>query len=141
MGRFTPGYERLMGVLTEEQRASMRTAMEEQREKVRGLEEKLREARREMLEAGLTKKFDEDAVRAKALETAKLEAEMTVLRVKAFSQMRPPLSADQIEKIKNAPPLRGENRDEPPRRRPDIKRDENGLPLKDRPATEKPPQP
>ncbi len=140
MGRFGPGYDRLMGVLTEEQRASLRVAMEDQRDKVRGLEEKLRNARKELFEAGLTQKFDEEAVHAKAMEAAKIDAEMTVLRVKAFSQMQPPLSAEQLEKLKNLAPGGGENRPEPERSRPDVKRDENGLPLKKQPLPVKPPE-
>src|SRR6266478_3700163 len=42
--RLAPGLERLSGVLTDEQRASLRQAMEAQREKMRDLEEKLRAA-------------------------------------------------------------------------------------------------
>src|SRR5262249_29697806 len=80
-----PGIERVFSVLTDEQRASLREAMEGQFEKVRGLEEKLREARRALLEAALVEKFDETAVREKAEAAAKLEAEVTVIRAKAFS--------------------------------------------------------
>jgi Spy/CpxP family protein refolding chaperone len=130
MGRFAPGYERLMGVLTEEQRNSLRGALEDQREKVRELEEKTRDARKELFEAGLTEKFDEAAVRQKATAVAKKDAELIVLRMKAFSQMQPPLSAEQIQKLRNMTPGGVENRGEPGRSRPDIKRDENGLPLK-----------
>lgn len=140
LGLFGPGYERLRGVLTEDQRASLRAAMEEQREKVRALEEKLRDARKEIFEAGLTKKFDEAAVREKAMDAAKLEAGLTVLRVKAFSQMRPELSAEQIEKLTNLGPPGGENPDTQQKRRPDRKRDENGLPLKERPPADKAPE-
>ena len=140
LGRFGPGYERLTSVLTEEQRASLRTVLEDQREKVRDLEEKLRDARKELFEAGLTQKFNEAAVRQKAMEAARLDAEMTVLRVKAFSQMLPQLSAEQIQKLKNLPPGAGENRGEPERSRPDVKRDENGLPLKKPSPSVKPPE-
>jgi len=87
-------------VLTEEQKTSFREAIQSQREKVREIEEKLRDARKELLEAGLKEKFDEEAVRQKAMAAAKLEAEMMVIRAKAFSQMRPPLSTEQIEKLR-----------------------------------------
>ncbi|MEY2427644.1 MAG: Heavy-metal resistance [Verrucomicrobiota bacterium] len=140
MGRFAPGYERLMGVLTEEQRNSLRAAMEDQREKVRELEEKTRDARKELFEAGLTEKFDEAAVRQKATGVAKVDAEIIVLRMKAFSQMRPSLSAEQIQKLKDLTPGGAENRGEASRSRPDIKRDENGLPLKKPAPTAKPPE-
>jgi Spy/CpxP family protein refolding chaperone len=128
-------------VLTEEQRESFRTAMEDQREKMRDLEEKTRDARKELIAAGLAEKFDEEAVRQKALGVAKLEAETTVIRAKALSKVKPPLSAEQIEQIKNPPAFNpGENRFQPaPARRTDRApggpRDENDLPAK--PKTEK----
>lgn len=130
-GQFFPVMER---VLTEEQRQSLREAMAGQREAMRGIEGKLRDARRELMQAGMIEKFDEATVRAKALALANLEAELTVLRAKAFSQMRPALSPEQIEKIKNPPaPEGGEPRSEPPRR-PDRRstgsRDEHDLPPK-----------
>lgn len=130
-GQFFPLMER---VLTEEQRESLRAAMESQREAMRGIEGKLRDARRELMKAGMIEKFDEDAVRAKALDVAKLEAELTVLRAKAFSQMKPGLSPEQIEKVRNPPPFEGgEGRPGVPRR-PERggagPRDENDLPPK-----------
>ena len=129
-GQFFPVMER---VLTEEQKESLRSKMESQRETMRPLEAKLRDARRELLEASLGK-FDEDAIRAKALEVGKLDAELTVLRAKAFSQMKPSLSAEQIEQLKNLPlnPA-GEGRPgnvRQPNRGASRERDENDLPPK-----------
>jgi len=137
-GRFAPMYER---VLNEDQRASFREAMESQRDKLRELDEKLRGARREALQAGVGEKFDEKAVRRKAMAVAELEAEMTVVRARALSQMKPSLSADQIERLRNPPPFEGGSprpeyqRDEPrrgdrPARGP---RDEHDLPPRSRP--------
>lgn len=132
-GRYAPLLER---VLTEEQRDSLREAMESQRDKMRDLEENLRAARKEMFQAGLAQKFDEDALRQKALEAGRLDAELTVLRAKALSKMKPPLSAEQIEKLKTPPPFEGGEprpefrRDERPRgdRPPRGPRDEHDLP-------------
>ena len=135
-GRFSPGLDRVLNVLTDEQRTSFREALQSQREKVREIEEKLRDARKEIFEAGLKDKFDEEAVRQKAMAAAKLEAEMMVIRAKAFSQVRPPLSAEQMEKLKNMPSPGIETQSERPRRRPEAPRDENGLPPKDRVAPE-----
>lgn len=136
--RFSPGFERVLSVLTEEQRASMREAMAADREKIRELELKIRESRKELFELGLREKFDEAAVREKAAAVAKLDAEMTVLRVKAISKIRPPLTAEQIEKIRNSAGAElGERQPESPRRRHDIPRDENGLPLKEQSAPAK----
>ena len=132
-GRFGFGPERLFGILTDEQRASLREIMAGQREKTRELEEKVREARRALYEAALLDKFDEETTRQKAMATAKLDAELTVLRLKALSQIRPPLSAAQLQKLAQPPSSGGQPEEETPRaRRFDFPRDENGLPPKDR---------
>jgi len=108
-------------VLTQEQRESMRDILASQREATRGLLERMRVARQELLKASLAESFDEEAVRAKALAVAKLEADLTVLRAKALSQVQPPLSDHQIEQIMNPPPmdLRPPGNGEP---RPDDRR-------------------
>src|SRR5262245_35495741 len=66
-GRFGPVMDRLSNVLTDEQRNSLREAMQAQREKMRDVEEKLRDAQKELFEAGLVDKFDEEAIRQKAM--------------------------------------------------------------------------
>jgi len=131
LGRFAQ--ERLLSILTEEQRASLREITAGQWTKVRESEEKAREARRAMYEAALVDKFDEETVRQKAMAVAKLDAEVTVLRLKALSQVRPPLSAEQLQKLSAASMSPDQSGNETPRRRrPDIPRDENGLPPRDR---------
>ena len=138
---FLPGLGPVANVLTEEQRASFRKAMEAQRETVRDLENKLRDARGKLFAQGLGEKFDEAAVRQQALAVATLEAEMSVARARALSQIQPPLSAEQIGKIKtgiaNAPQrpgFRAEERLEQRRERRQsltaTNRDENDLPPK-----------
>lgn len=94
-------------VLTEDQRDSLRQAMEAQREKMRGLQEKIRDARKALMKAALAEEFKDDAVKAKALEVAKLEAEVSVLRLKAFAEVQPALSPEQLEKILNPPQPQG----------------------------------
>jgi Spy/CpxP family protein refolding chaperone len=121
-----------LGVLTEEQRQSMRQTMASQRERIMALQTQLRAARQDLFETALGGTFDEAAVRAKAAEVGRIESEMTVLRVKALSQVRPPLTPAQREKIRLAargafaprgsplppggarrhPPLTNSNRDE-----------------------------
>jgi Spy/CpxP family protein refolding chaperone len=130
--RYTPGYERLMSSLTDQQRASLRDIMAENRDKVRELEEKVREARKDMFVAGIMQKFDEKTVREKAFEAAKADAELTVLRVKALAEMKPPLSVDQLQRISAA--AEGAQGGEAGRtgRRAKVKRDENDLPAKDK---------
>ncbi|MSU58931.1 MAG: periplasmic heavy metal sensor [Pedosphaera sp.] len=132
-GQMFPMMER---VLTDDQKESLRTAMEGQREKMRPIEEKVRDARREMMQAGFAAKLDEEALRAKALEVGKLEADLTVLRARAFSQMKPALSAEQIEQLKNPPPSNPDGGEGRPAnaRRPNQNapgpRDQNDLPPK-----------
>jgi Spy/CpxP family protein refolding chaperone len=91
-------------VLTEEQRRSFREALDGQRDETRKLEEQLRDARKALFEASLARKLDENVVREKALKVGKLEAELTVLRARAMSKIEPPLSAEQLEQLKNPPP-------------------------------------
>lgn len=90
-------------VLTEDQRDSLRQTMEAQREKMRGLQEKIRDARKALMKAALAEEFKDDVVKAKALEVAKLEAEVSALRLKAFAEVQPALSPEQLEKILNPP--------------------------------------
>ena len=54
----------------------------------------------------LAEKFDEEAVRARALEAGKLDAKWTGLHARAMSMVQPPLSEELIEKILNPPPPR-----------------------------------
>ena len=100
-GFFMAGLGPVGNVFTDEQRVSFRQAMEAQREKMRDTETKLRDARIKLLEAGLAGKFDEAAVRQQALAVAALEAEASVIRARALSQLQPPLSPEQLEKIKS----------------------------------------
>lgn len=101
-GRPAFGIERWFGVLTDEQRASLRREFESQREPMRELEEQMRAARRELLEAGIAEKLDEKRIRKKARAVAKIEGELAVLRAKALANIQPPLSADQREKLRSA---------------------------------------
>jgi Spy/CpxP family protein refolding chaperone len=133
-GRFAEGFGPGFMVLTDEQRSSVVQAMQVQRDQSRELEQKLREARKELFTSGLDGKFDEEAVRKHALAVATLEAEMAVLRARAFSQVQPPLSPEQIEKIKSSmpasPPAPVRPADQNPRRRilQDSTREQKGSP-------------
>ena len=104
-GRLGGDIERIAMVLTPEQREFMRTANEENREKTRDLEEKVRAARKATLDAALDKKFDEAILRQRLEAAAKLDIDLMVIRAKALSKVEPPLSDEQIERIKNPPPM------------------------------------
>lgn len=103
-GQGMPVMEQL---LTEDQRDSMRQAMESQREKLRDIQDKIRVARKALMTAALADDFKDDVVRAKALEVAKLEAELTVVRLKALSDVQPALSQEQLDKLMNFQPQPG----------------------------------
>jgi len=141
--------ERIMMVLTPEQREFVRTANEENRDKTRELEEKVRAARKATLDAALDKKFDEAVLRQRLEAVAKLDIDLMVIRAKALSKVEPPLSEEQIERIKNPPPMgdmmrqrqgqgpngapgafRDQTRPRPPS---DGPRDENDLPMPAKP--------
>ena len=96
---------------------------------MRDLEQKSAQARRELVEATLVDKFDEGAVRKKLDALMAIDADVTMLRIKAFAKLDPRLSAAQLEKLRNG--AGGEAPvSEPRKKRPDVPRDENGLPLK-----------
>jgi Spy/CpxP family protein refolding chaperone len=100
-GRFFPAINQ---VLTDEQRQSLRAALERQRDKMPALEEKVRAPRRTLLDAATGGKFDESLVRQAAQTSAEAEAELTVIYAQALSQMQPPLSAQQLQQLKNFQP-------------------------------------
>lgn len=128
----------VFALLTDEQRASAMTIFAGQQEKVRELQGKVRVARQELFSTALGGKFDDEAVRKQASTIAELESELTVLRLKTLSQIQPPLSSDQVEKIRNLGPAGLQQGFRPPESRPaprkrvlqDVQRDENDLPPK-----------
>jgi len=108
-----PGMNVMERILTDDQRDSMRQSIEANREKNRATMDKIRDARKALNKAALDAEFKEDVVRAKALEVAKLEAELTVTRLKALSEVQPALSQEQLDKIMNPPQLQqGRNPDD-----------------------------
>jgi Spy/CpxP family protein refolding chaperone len=101
------GLPMLAQVLTEDQRDSMRQALESQRETMRDLQEKIRDARKALMTAALAEEYKDDTVQTRALAVAKLEAEVSVRRLKILAEVQPALSKAQLEKILNPPPLQG----------------------------------
>jgi Spy/CpxP family protein refolding chaperone len=120
----------LQGILSEEQWASFQKINAETRDKVMELRPKISAAQREALEAGLSAKFDEALVQQKAQVVAQLYAEMLVAQAKAFSEIQPPLSAEQIEKIKDLQRPSVNPRMLHPAAPPPAATNQNGLPPK-----------
>jgi len=127
-----------VGVLTDEQRASYEAALKKERGLMMELQAKLREARQEFVAASVDQKFDENTLRQKAIAATRLEAEMAVLRAKAMSEVQPPLTPEQIQRIKTGQPgpVRPLRQGERPFQRPSpatvvgTNMDVNGLPPK-----------
>jgi Spy/CpxP family protein refolding chaperone len=93
-----------VGVLNDQQRASYEASMDRQRGLMVELQAKLRVAREDFVATSVDQKFDETVMRQKAMAAYGIEAEIAVLRAKALSEVQPPLTAEQIEKIKTGQP-------------------------------------
>jgi hypothetical protein len=87
-------------LLTEEQRHSLEPIVQADQEELRKLETKLRDARRDLTMAGIRPNFDEAAVRKQAQVMAEIQSDIEMRRLKQLSQVKPPLSQEQIQKIK-----------------------------------------
>jgi Spy/CpxP family protein refolding chaperone len=132
--RFFPALGR---VLTDDQRQSLRQIILAQREQMQPLEQQLRAARQNMLGQITGGQFDENLVRQYAEQSAKAEAELTVMFAKDLSQMQPPLSAAQVEQLKGFQPGRFQNFPDAPgaeprshmKLPPPLPRDTNDLPV------------
>ena len=133
--RFFPALNR---VLTDEQRQPLRAALEPQRDKLPPLEEKMLASRRALLDAAVSGKFDENLVRQSAGASAGAEAELTVIYARALSQMQPPLTAQQLQELKNFQPGQFQAQSGPPAASapekhlelpPPLPRDTNDLPV------------
>jgi len=90
----------LQAILSDEQWTSFQKVRAAQGEKLMELRPKIQTAQREVFEAALSPKPDEALVQQKAQAAAQLYADMLLTQAKTFSEIQPPLSADQIEKIK-----------------------------------------
>jgi Spy/CpxP family protein refolding chaperone len=134
--RFFPMIGRL---LTAPQRQSLFQILASERGQIRPLEEKIHASRLAMLNQISAEEFNENLVRQDAAESARAEADLTVIFARALSQMRPPLSAQQIAQLKNVEPghFREARRDAAPLPAPEVHlklppslpTDTNGLPI------------
>ena len=104
--RFFPGMGR---VLTDAQRQSLRQIVTAQFGQMRPLEQQLRSSRQALLNQITSGQFDETLVRQYSEQSAKAEAELTVMFAKDLSQMKPPLSAQQIQQLGSFQPQRFRN--------------------------------
>ncbi len=110
-GRFQPGGGPMMqgrggmmppmeSILTEEQREKFGQELFANREKNRELNEKFTKLRGEMDQALFAEKIDEGLIRTKSRELMEVEVERSLLRARAFAKIRPSLSDEQLERLK-----------------------------------------
>ena len=116
---------RFRGILNDEQGQSLREKMEASREAMAELGKKLLEKRRGMMGLVLAQPVDKKAIRAAFKELAKMESEIAIIRAEMIAGIKPPLSKEQLEKLKQ-PPRR-------PQGRPQQARPQQGRPAPDRP--------
>ncbi len=117
--------QRFRSVLTEKQGESLREKAEASREAMTELGKKLFEKRRGMIDLILAQPVDKKAIRTAIKEIAKLEGEIAIMRAEMIAAIKPPLSKEQIAKLKQ-PPRR-------PQSRPQQTRPQQGRPSPDRP--------
>lgn len=85
--------------LDEQQRNTLREAMAKDQDAVQQLNEKLQAAQRELMKEVLAQKQDEKKIREKADAVAKIQADIMVLRAKAFASINPSLTPEQREQM------------------------------------------
>jgi len=115
---------RFREVLTDEQGESLREKAGESREAMAELGKKLFEKRRGMIGLILAQPVDKKAIRTAVKEMSKLEGDIAIMRAAMIAAIKPPLSEEQIAKLKQ-PPRRPQGR---PQARP-----QQGRPSPDRP--------
>jgi Spy/CpxP family protein refolding chaperone len=116
---------RFRSILSDEQGASLREKMEASRESMSEFGKKILEKRRGMMGLILAQPVDKKAIRAAFKELAKMESEIAIMRAEMIAAIKPPLSKEQLEKLKQ-PPRR-------PQGRPQQARPQQGRPSPDRP--------
>lgn len=94
---------RVISVLDEQQRASLTRILQEARPRIAELDGQLRLGRNQLMEAELKSPYNEATVRQAAATLAKTESDLAVQRAKMISEVQPPLTAEQIQQIKNPP--------------------------------------
>lgn len=92
--QFNP--QELFRDLNDEQRATLRGFFEANQ----GSGEKMMRLRREISESALADKPNEGLIRDKIMEAARLEADATVARVRAFAQVREKLPKETVERLR-----------------------------------------
>ena len=86
--------------LTDAQREQVRTIMESHRDQQKAIGDSMQAARKALHEAIAADTFDENAVRAKAIEVGTIEADAAVLQAKIHGEVFAILTPEQVKKAK-----------------------------------------
>ena len=97
-GQFNP--QELFRDLNDDQRATLRGFFEANQGVMRENAEKSMRLRREISESALADKPNEGLIRDKIMEAAKLEADATIARARAFAQVREKLPKQTVEQLR-----------------------------------------
>jgi len=131
--QFNP--QELFRDLNDDQRNALRGFFEAQQNVMRETGERSMRLRREIAESAMADKPNEQAIREKIMQAAQLEAEATIVRARAFAQVRERLPRETVERLRNMianqgpragfqPPMQGGQRDGDVRREGgDVRRD------------------
>jgi protein CpxP len=85
--------------LTDEQKATVKETFQKHQPAVKPLVDKLVTERRALQDLIHAEKLDESAIRAQAAKVAAVEADLAVERAKIAQELRPVLTAEQIQKL------------------------------------------
>lgn len=106
-GRFLERMTKILD-LTEAQQASIKKVLAAEQEKTAALHEKKQENRQQLRSAEEAKPFDENAIRVLAEQRGAIEAELTIARARAHSQIDALLTPEQRELAAKLRPAPGE---------------------------------
>jgi Spy/CpxP family protein refolding chaperone len=98
-----PGGGRPGGILTQEQRTTMRETMQAAQADLASLTNKLAVAQKDAVKAALAKDADEKTVRAKLEVVTKIQTDIAVLRFKAVKQIASTLTVEQKDQMDARP--------------------------------------
>jgi Spy/CpxP family protein refolding chaperone len=85
--------------LSDEQRTAYQQAMRDAGQESREIQRQVTQARRELNAATFVDKVDEAVIRAKAEQMAKLEAEVAIIRAKAFAKIASKFTPEQLKRF------------------------------------------
>ena len=89
-------------VLTEDQLASYQKNITDKRADMMELNAKRQTARQEISQLIFSPKVEESQLRQKIMDEAKIEADIAVIQAKAFAEIQPPVTDEEIEKLKES---------------------------------------